>query len=333
LWHEHPAGIYALPLLLASAGYPSDQAAYAVGVALGLVCLFLLGRMVADLSTRAAGRAALLLLQLVPAAFVFRIRSNHEYPMLLCLLVACLALDRVRHSWSWAVVVAAAVTAALFIKGAFVAIVLLGAGVWTLVNPMRSPGSMIRPALALAGSMACAAAAAFGYEAIYRRETGGPFWTIYWQHQVGPVASGASAAGPLTLISHAFFYVAHLAWLAAPWGAVLIALALWWRLEARAEWKALPARFQSGVLFALLFAGAAITLLSPSGRYAERYLFSPILVSAAVGIMVACRRWPAIPYYVARLEQRVPALPALLWLVLAVGRLGLGPLLPRPRFW
>jgi len=73
-----------------------------------------------------AGRAALVLLQLVPAAFVFRVRANHEYPMLLCLLAALVALDGVRRSWVWLPAVAAAITAALLIKGVFVAIVLLG---------------------------------------------------------------------------------------------------------------------------------------------------------------------------------------------------------------
>jgi len=333
LWQEHPAGIYALPLLLASLGYPPNQAAYAVGVALGLMCLLLLARLVADVETPAAGRAGLVLLQLVPAAFVFRVRSNHEYPMLLCLLLACLALDRTRRAWGWSVGVAAAVSAALLVKGVFVAVVLLGAGLWAVVNPLRKAGSVVRPLVALAGSVVCAGAAAAGYEAIYRRQTGVSFWPIYWQHQVGPVASGAPGAGPLDLLSHTFFYVAHLAWLAAPWGAALLALAVWWAVRARGEWARLPGPLRHAVLFGLLFAGATILLLSPSGRYAERYLFSPIFLSASIGLAAACHVWPAIPHAIARLDRRVPALPALLWLVLIVGRLGIGPLLPRPRFW
>jgi hypothetical protein len=36
---------------------------------------------------------------------------------------------------------------------------------------------------------------------------------------------------------------------------------------------------------------------------------------------------------VAQIERRVPYLPVLLWLILIAGRLGFGPLLPRPRFW
>ena len=46
-------------------------------------------------------RAALVLLQLMPVAFLFRIRANHEYLMLVGLLVTLVGLEKVRQSW-WA---------------------------------------------------------------------------------------------------------------------------------------------------------------------------------------------------------------------------------------
>jgi hypothetical protein len=332
LWQEHPIGIYLLPIALAKAGYPDAQAAYAAGIAMGLACLLLLARL-AQAAEPSAGRSALLLLQLVPAAFVFRVRANQEYPMLLCLLVALLALDGVRRSWGWSLAVAAALTAALLVKGVFVAIVLLGAGLWVLVNPVRAPGSMVRPIVALAGSVVAMVIVALVYDALYERAAATTFWAGYWRRQLGPVADAAPSAGLLAIVYHVFFYVAHLAWLSAPWGAALLALAARWVTRARDGWHAQPGALRGAALFALAFAGAAIVMLSPSGRFAERYLFSPIFVTAAIGVAVACRTWPAIPVTVAQIERRIPFLPMLLWLVLIVGRLGLGPLLPRPRFW
>ena len=322
LWQEHPIGIYLAPIALAKAGYPDAQAAYAVGIAAGLACLLLLARLARE-AEPSAGRSALVLLQLVPAAFVFRVRANQEYPMLLCLLIALVALDGVRRSWGWSLVVAAALTAALLVKGVFVAIVLLGVGVWVLVNPLRVPGSIVRPLVALAGSLVAMAAVALVYDQLYEQAAGTTFWAGYWRRQLGPVADAAPGAGILPLVYHAFFYLAHLAWLSAPWGAALVALA----------WRAHQEALKRAALFALAFAGAAIVLLSPSGRFAERYLFSPIFVSAAIGIAVACRTWPHIPVTMAQIERRVPFLPVLVWLILIAGRLGLGPLLPRPRFW
>jgi hypothetical protein len=332
LWQEHPVGIYLLPIALAKLGYPDAQAAYAVGIAMGLGCLLLLARLARDVEP-SAGRAALVLLQLVPAAFVFRVRSNQEYPMLLCLLVVLLALDGVRRAWGWSAVVAAALIAALLVKGIFVAIVLLGAGVWVLVNPRRVPGSLVRPFVALAGSVVAMVAAALVYDRLYDAAANTTFWAGYWRRQLGPVADAAPGAGVLALVYHAFFYVAHLAWLSAPWGAALVALAVGWSTRAREAWRAQPDTLRRAAVFALGFAAVAIVLLSPSGRFAERYLFSPIFVTAAIGLAAACRAWPGIPAAVARIERRIPFLPVFLWLVLIVGRLGLGPLLPRPRFW
>ena len=322
LWQEHPIGIYLAPIALAKAGYPDAQAAYAVGIAAGLACLLLLARL-ARAAEPSAGRSALVLLQLVPAAFVFRVRANQEYPMLLCLLIALVALDGVRRSWGWSLAVAAALTAALLVKGVFVAIVLLGAGLWVLVNPLRVPGSIVRPLVALAGSLVAMAAVALVYDQLYEQAAGTTFWAGYWRRQLGPVADAAPGAGILPLVYHAFFYLAHLAWLSAPWGAALVALA----------WRAHQEALKRAALFALAFAGVAIVLLSPSGRFAERYLFSPIFVTAAIGIAVECRRWPQIPVTIAQVERRVPFFPVLVWLILISGRLGLGPLLPRPRFW
>jgi hypothetical protein len=332
LWQEHPVGIYLLPIALATLGYPDAQAAYAVGIATGLACLLLLARL-ARAAEPSAGRSALVLLQLVPAAFVFRVRANQEYPMLLCLLVVLLALDGVRRSWAWSIVLAAALIAALLVKGVFVALVFLGAGVWVLVNPLRQPGSMWRPLAALAGSVVAMVAAALLYDRLYEQAAGTTFWAGYWRRQLGPVADAAPGAGVLALVYHAFFYFTHLAWLSAPWGAALVVLVGGWITRARETWRSQPESLRGAALFALAFAAAAIAMLSPSGRFAERYLFSPIFVTAAIGVAVACRAWPAIPVTVAQIERRVPFLPVAIWIVLIVGRLGLGPLLPRPRFW
>ena len=333
LWQEHPIGLYLVPIALARLGFPADQAAYAVGIAASLACLLLMARLAAATHTAGAGRAALVLLQLVPAAFVFRVRANHEYPMLLCLLAVLVALDGVRRSWLWVAGVAAAVTAALLIKGVFVAIVLLGAGLWALLNPLRAPGSPLRPLVALALAVACAAAVAAGYDVLYQEATGTTFWGGYWRRQLGPVAEAAPGAGVLTLAGHVGFYVAHLAWLSAPWGAALVGLAAAWTWRARDQWRTMPAPLRGAIVFALAFAAGSILMLSPSGRFAERYLFTPIFVSAAAGVAAACYAWPGMAAFIERLDRRIPALPALLWLILIVGRLGLGPFLPRPRFW
>ena len=262
-----------------------------MGIAAALACLLLLARLAAATQAPGAGRAALVLLQLVPAAFVFRVRANHEYPMLLCLLAALVALDGVRRSWAWVPAVAAAVTAALLIKGVFVALVLLGAGLWAVLNPLRVPGSTMRPLAALAVAVACAAAVAVGYDVLYESAAGTTFWAGYWRRQLGPVAEAAPGAGVLAILGHIGFYLAHLAWLSAPWGAALIGLGAVWTARARDQWQA-PARPAARRPSSSRSPSRPrrSSMLSPSGRFAERYLFSPIFVSAAVGVAAACYR-------------------------------------------
>src|SRR3972149_5014734 len=99
-----------------------------------------MGWLVARIASPREGRWALVLLQFMPVAFVFRIRANHEYPMLLCLLLALASLDGVRRSWRWLPVLPLALTAALLIKGVFVVLVLLAAGLWLATNPTRATG-------------------------------------------------------------------------------------------------------------------------------------------------------------------------------------------------
>ena len=83
----------------APSAFPAVQAAYVVGIGAGLACLLLHRRTGRAGQLARDGRLALVLLQLMPVAFIFRIRANHEYPMLLCLLVLLLGYDGVRRSW------------------------------------------------------------------------------------------------------------------------------------------------------------------------------------------------------------------------------------------
>jgi 4-amino-4-deoxy-L-arabinose transferase-like glycosyltransferase len=104
LYREHPAGIFALPVVLGAMGVPTVQAAYVAGVGASLAALLLISHLVQTLTSREVGRAVLLLLLIMPVAFVFRIRANHEYPMLVCLLLTLVGLDGVRRHWGHAAI-------------------------------------------------------------------------------------------------------------------------------------------------------------------------------------------------------------------------------------
>ncbi|HUL73669.1 MAG TPA: glycosyltransferase family 39 protein [Vicinamibacterales bacterium] len=328
LFREHPAGVFLLPAALSRIGIPGEQAAYIVGMGAGLAAVLLIGVLVARLASPGDARASLVLLQLMPVAFLFRIRANHEYPMLVALLVTLVSLERARRSWWWTLGVAAGLTIGLLVKGVFVVLVCLAAGLWMAINPTRSAGTTARLVAVCVIAGAITVGVAWWYDAAYLRVTGETFWGPYWRRQLGPVTIATPLDNASTLAGHLAFYVSRLLWFPAPWSLALVA-ALWRPPGVRAAWAALADPARRGLAFALAFAALAILLLSPSSRFAERYAFSAAYMIGAAGAVVAYRTWPKLTRLVDSLDARVPALPASLWLALMLLRLVLGPWLPR----
>ena len=330
LFREHPAGVLLLPAALTRLGIPAEQGAYVVGVGAGLLSLVLIGALIQRVSTRDDARAALVLLQVMPVAFIFRIRANHEYPMLLCLVAALWGLTIVRRTWAGAWLVAGAITAGLLIKGVFVVLILIGTALWLLLNPLREDGRPLRPLVALAAALAAMILAATAYDAWYARVTGESFWLPYWQRQLGPVRIASPIEDAWSLARNFLFYLRRLLWHPAPWSlALLVAIWRWHTARRPASPAVVDQRVRVGVVFALTFALLSILALTPSSRFAERYAFSATYAIAAAGVVAAYRVWPVVQRGIATLDASVPYFPALVWLMLMVLRLVSGPLLPR----
>jgi hypothetical protein len=226
--------------------------------------------------------------------------------------------------------VAAALTAAMLIKGVFVVLIFLGAGLWILLNPTRTTGSIVRPLVAIAIGLAVMAVTALVYDALYRSATGEAFWIPYWQRQLSPVTISTPLDGGRTFVEHVAFYVARLIWHPLPWSLALLALA--WRVGRRRSGGAGAMASSSairGLWFVLGFAVLSVGMLSPSSRIAERYAFSAIHGVAAASVVAATVAWPRVTRLVLRLDAAIPAFPALVWLALMVLRLTVGAFLPR----
>lgn len=331
LFREHPVGIFLAPTMLGALGVPAGQAAYIVGIAAGLASIVLIARLAAQLTTATDARIVLVLLQLIPLAFIFRIRANHEYPMLVCLLIALIGIDAVRRSWRWIWVTPLALCVAVLIKTVFVAVPLIAVGWWILVNPLGERGPISRAVVALVVSAAAIVAMGVAYEAAYVRVAGESFWAGLWARQMAPLTLGGTMdeASTPTVLHHLGFYALRVLWHPAPWSLALVAAAWTTREAWREQWRAAPERARRGLVFALGFAATTIAMFTPSSRFAERYIFSANYAIATAGMLVALGTWPRLRAIVERLDQRVPALPVVCWTVLMLLRLALGPLLPR----
>jgi 4-amino-4-deoxy-L-arabinose transferase-like glycosyltransferase len=329
LFREHPAGVFVVPTVLGAIGVPGVQAAYIVGILAGLASVVVIAHLVSGITTRTDARAVLVCLQLMPLASIFRIRANHEYPMLVCLLVAIVGADAVRRSWRWVWVTPVALTAALLVKGVFVLVPIIAVSLWIVLNPRQEQGSPWRPITTFAVAGVLMALTAQIYDAAYIRLTGEAFWGPYWARQLAPLTIATPVDGGSTLAHHIAFYAVRLLWHPAPWSLALLAAAWAHRRSLASDWQRLPARSARGLAFAIGCAAAIVLLLSPASRFAERYIFSANYLVAAAGIVVALHHWPRLRRVLSDLDGRVPALAAWTWFVLMALRVVVGPFLPR----
>ena len=327
LFREHPAGVFLMSAALTLVGVPAAQGAYVIGVGAGLAALLLMTSLIRRITTRDEARAALVLLQLMPVAFIFRIRANHEYPILVCLLLALLGLAWIgerRPWWMGTLAVAAGLAGGLLIKGVFVVLILLAMAVWLAINPQRSAVPRWRSLAAVAVGLVAMAAVAMAYDAHYLSVTGETFWGPYWRRQLGPLSILTPLEGASTLALHVLFYISRVIWHPAPWSIALVITL--WRFRSRLTLRGLAGADtrQRGTAYAVIFATLAILVLSPASRLAERYAFAATYAVACAGAVAALREWPVVNAGLRALDRRIPALPATLWIVLIVLRLAVG---------
>jgi hypothetical protein len=311
LFREHPVGILLPSVVLIRAGFPAAQAAYAVNLAYQAAVILLIPLVAAAVLPR---------LQLMPVAFVYRIRANQEHPLFMCFLAIVYATHRTRERAAWMALSIAAFCFLVLVKGAFAMFALVSAALWIVVVPAPAGGSNRRAWVGLAGMVAAAAVMAVGYEAIYVRTTGESFIEFYRSTRLG---QSMELSDP-RLVPHAatnvVWYLGRLAWFAAPWtpfalGAGVLA---WRRGEIRGFLATAAGR---GVIWAALVAAVFIAVLSPANVRAERFIFPLYFIVGAIGAAAAIRGSAGFRRAVATAD-RYDWVPVAVWLALFVASLG-----------
>jgi hypothetical protein len=250
-FREHPIGIFLLPALIGKAGYPAQQAAYAVNGAFQVASIVLVQMLAVRLATAREARALGWIVQLMPIAFVFRVRANQEYAVLAGILLALFATERSREGVAWAWLTALGFAWALLVKGVFgfvvpvVCAVWLAARAWTDPTDARSigvgpelqsgpgdvgpgnvgPGLQSRPRrlapwIALALVLLVAPALTLAYERAYVGATGESFLAFYTGPRLNPDAVAAGSPGRLAY--NIIWYTARLAWYGFPWSLIVL---------------------------------------------------------------------------------------------------------------
>lgn len=325
-YREHPAGIFVLPALLARLGYPAEQATYAVNGLYQVLGLVLIARLAATFASPFEARCVAWLVQLIPIAFTYRIRANHEHAVLLFLLAALYATERARERPPWAVLTAAAFTGLALVKGVFVLLAPLGCALWLLARP-APPERKTASWAGLTMAAAVLPAGALLYEAAYRAATGLPFLSVYLSRQLGIAAEPHSSGLLAQKAYNVVWYLARLLWFAFPFSIAAGAAAI---RGPRGDDEGR----NRGLLFALALALAYLLLFSLSDRKADRYVFPAYYVLGAAGAVSALRGWPALRRLAERVDRLRALAPVTVWAALFALHLAGGWLrLPRIKLW
>lgn len=325
LFREHPIGIHLLPAGLGRLGFPPLQAAYAANALYQAASLVLVARLAGCLVGGVEARALPVFLQLIPIAFTFRIRANHEPAVLMFVLMSLLGLERSRRQPAAALLVAAGLVGILLVKGVFVTVGLLACVLW-LFTRRAGEGSSRTAAGGLVLAVGAVVAVAWGYELAYRAATGEGFWAWNVGRQLGVAAVERSSDYSSDKLRNVVFYLARLLWFAFPWSLVLLSAA-WPRTRTGIAARRCEGSGRDGLVFVLGLTVVLVAGFSLSDRVADRYLFVAYPALAAAGAILALRSFPRLAALVGRLDVWHPFPAVALWLVtfalhILGGRLG-----------
>jgi hypothetical protein len=338
-FREHPVGLFVPAAGLARLGYPGLQASYALNALYQVLTIVLLQRLAATVVPGLEARALGWLVQLLPIAFTFRIRANHEQAVLLGLVAALYGVERSRTRPRWALLTVAGLVGLLLAKGVLAVFGPALCVLWLLARRLTSRESPPDRAawLGIAAGVVAMGATAGVYELLYRQATGEPFWSFYLARQLGVAAATGEGAGLAARLYNLVWYLGRVLWFPFPWSLALVA-AVW--QARRVRWRAGPASTDEpaddgavcGALFAIAATLLYVGLFSLSERRADRYIFPAYFAVGAAGGVAALRLSPRLRRLAAGLDR--PWVPAAVWAVAFVAHLFAGRLgLPTVKVW
>lgn len=317
-FREHPAGAFVGPAALTRLGVPAEEASFVVNLATQVVTLLVIVALAARVLPLTAARLLLWTLQLLPIAFVFRIRANHEYPLMAGIFVVVYGIERMRYRWPWFFVALGGFLYALFVKGIFAGLGPALATVWLLVVPTREGGRNLRGWIGIALLGIVTVVSALAYEHAYVAATGLSFFEYYVGIQLRRSRlQGSQLPFPVNKAWNAIWYVGRVLWYAAPWS-VFLAMGKFRASGAAGDGRRAWLRFcLGGVLITVL-------LLALNDSKADRYMFPAFYLAGAGGTIVALDRWDRLKRLADRLDAFWPWGPVAWWLALFLSRLALG---------
>ena len=330
LYREHPVGILIPPLILARLGFPVSVAPFLANAIYQILSLVIIQKLAMTVVPVVEARALPWLLQLIPIAFTYRIRANHEQALLLLFFVALWSVEKCRRDARWIGLLAFSTVAAVLVKGVFTAWLFIGCAAWLLIVRNSDGGRSDRfddriridnrAWIGLAISFAAVVGVICGYEFLYRHATNESFLSTYLSRQIGAAAVLKGSSYAVQKLSNLVFYGGRLLWFAFP-GSVAVLAASW----NRSRLQAFPERTRQAFVFSVAVSLLYVVLFSLSDRHADRYIFPAYYLFAACGMILAAGRSAWLHRIIERWDRYHQVLTPLLWLILFSINLASGP--------
>jgi 4-amino-4-deoxy-L-arabinose transferase-like glycosyltransferase len=331
LYREHPIGILFPPLILSKLGFPASQAPFLMNALYQVLSLVIIQNIAATVVPAVEARALSWMLQLIPIAFTYRIRANHEQAVLLLFLVALWSIEKSRKDARWIGLLVFSTAAAVLVKGVFAAWLFIGCAAWLLiirnkdnVQPRERFQNQLRldrrAWIGLAISFAAVLGVIAGYEFLYRQATHESFLEVYLSRQIGAAAVARGSSYFVQKLSNLVFYGGRLLWFAFPWS--LAVLAATWHRRRR---EPVPDRTRQAFVFAVGISLLYVILFSLSDRHADRYIFPAYYLFAACGMISAANQSAWLHRMLERWDRHYQILTPILWLLLFCLNLASGP--------
>jgi hypothetical protein len=316
IFREHPIGTFVLPALLGRAGYPPIQASFVITLGAQIVSLLMFVALAERLVAASAARSLAWTLQLLPIAFVFRIRANQEYLLLAGLLLALVGLDRARRHPAWLIIALSGYIYALLVKGVFAFLAPVCGAVWIAASPRQATERRSLAWVGIVLMVVLTPIVAWKYERLYIAATGQSFLDYYLGPRIALEGNAATGSMPFPFdkLWNAGWYLGRVAWYAAPWSLVL-ATAWWSRGESASE------QHTRWIRYCVAATLATVLLVALRDTKADRYVFPAYFFAAAGGTALAIARWPTLDRWTIALDRLWPWGPAALWMVLFLSRL------------
>jgi 4-amino-4-deoxy-L-arabinose transferase-like glycosyltransferase len=311
-FREHPIGIFVVPALVARLGYPAEQAAYAVGAVCSIVAVLLMKRVASPFLSGSEAVAVQWAAMLLPIAFVYRIRANQEYPVLILLLLALYSTEQSRMRPKWIAGIVAAAIGLFLVKGIFVVFVPVVCGLWLILVRGADRNSTAWSGIAV--SVAAVVVVAIAYEALYRRVAGDSFFSYYMEQRLGSNTGFDRTGGGIwyhtlaNFMANLGWYGVRVIWFGIPGSLVLLATV------ARRGRRATHA--QHLLRFCVAVAVVYVLAMSPAANRADRFVFPAYFAIGLAGAVVAMRRSPWVASAARWVERHEPYGTPMIWFAL-----------------